>query len=137
MLVAQASHIVEHIPPFPVDGRLSNLVDLLVAKGLLTAEEVYAAIGEHRPGPIFIRFMNEVWRIMRLVAVRDCRPARQERRLPARPDSHPCDESEQVALLRSESSALQILSPASLADSEVLPGPVRQHRNCAAKGAAE
>lgn len=61
--VAIASHVLEHLDPHGGDARLQPLADLLVKKGLLTTKEVKDAIGE--PGPTFIRFMDEVWRVLK------------------------------------------------------------------------
>lgn len=64
--VAMASHLVEHITPDVSDPRVENLVNLLITKGLLTKDEVYEAIGEHESQPTFMRFMDEVWRVLKV-----------------------------------------------------------------------
>jgi hypothetical protein len=63
--VAIASHLVEHIPPDAGDVRVASLVKLLLRKGVIDDEEVREFIGELEPGPRFIRFMNEVWRVLK------------------------------------------------------------------------
>lgn len=60
-----ASHLLEHISPTAPDARLPKLVELLIAKGLVTEKEITQAIGETTPGPLFMRFMDEVWRILK------------------------------------------------------------------------
>ena len=65
VVVAVTSHLVEHIPPDAGDVRVVGLVKLLVAKGLISEEEVKEYIGTLEPGPRFIAFMNEVWRILK------------------------------------------------------------------------
>lgn len=62
---AMASHLVEHIPPDGGDTRVVSLVKMLLAKGLITDDEVKEYIGELEHGPRFLRFMNEVWRILK------------------------------------------------------------------------
>lgn len=62
--IVMASHLLEHMNPMSGDARIKPLVDLLVNKKILTKEEVEAYIGEVDPGPIFMRFMDEVWRIL-------------------------------------------------------------------------
>lgn len=63
--IVMASHLVEHLSPLPADPRLVALVELLVRKKVLKASEVREAIGEVDGTPTFIRFMDEVWRIMK------------------------------------------------------------------------
>lgn len=60
---AIASHLLEHLNPHTGDSRLQPLADLLVKKGVLTQKEVTDAMGIS--GPAFMRFMNEVWRVMK------------------------------------------------------------------------
>lgn len=62
--VAVASHLVEHLQPFAPDPIQGKLIDLLIKKKILTIEEIKEFVGEYRPGPLFIRFMNEVWRVL-------------------------------------------------------------------------
>lgn len=63
---AMASHLVEHIPPFGPDPKLTNLIRLMIDKGILEAEEVASALGDWDDStPTFIKFMNEVWRVMK------------------------------------------------------------------------
>lgn len=65
VVVAVTSHLVEHIPPDAGDVRVVGLVKLLVTKGLISEEEVRECIGTLEPGPRFIAFMDEVWRILK------------------------------------------------------------------------
>lgn len=62
---AVSNHVIEHIPPFPPDSRLTGLIQLLLKKKIINPEDVSKYIGEVEPGPIFIRFMDEVWRILK------------------------------------------------------------------------
>ena len=62
---AMASHLLEHIPSDMGDGRVFPLIELLLKKKLLTPAEVRESIGEYEDVPRFVRFMNEVWRIMK------------------------------------------------------------------------
>ena len=64
--VAMASHFLEHINPTSGDPRMANLINLLLDKKLLTPKEVKDAIGEHEfPSTIFLRFMDEIWRLLK------------------------------------------------------------------------
>jgi len=65
VLCAVASHLVEHISPDAGDHRIELLVNLLVSKGLLSADEVNEHLGEVESKPRFIRFMDEVWRVLK------------------------------------------------------------------------
>lgn len=65
VLVATCSHLVEHIPPDAGDVRVVGLVKMLLAKGLIDEADVSEYIGTLEPGPRFIAFMNEVWRILK------------------------------------------------------------------------
>lgn len=60
--VAIASHIMEHLNPIADPARLDALVKLLIKKGVITEQESRQYLGE--PGFIFIRIMNEIWRVM-------------------------------------------------------------------------
>jgi SAM-dependent methyltransferase len=62
---AIASHILEHINPSAPDTRLVGLINLLLDKKLINKQEVDQYIGEYDNGPIFLRMMNEIWRIMK------------------------------------------------------------------------
>jgi len=62
---AISSHLVEHIPPFLPDPRLLGLIRLLLDRELISQSEIAAYIGDIEPVPTFIRFMNEVWRILK------------------------------------------------------------------------
>jgi len=64
--IAVASHLVEHLSPDVGDQRMKPLLDLLINKQILTNEEVDKYIGERDPGPRFMRFMDEVWRVMKV-----------------------------------------------------------------------
>lgn len=66
VLTAISSHLVEHIPPFQADPKLLGLIQLLVVKGVITEPEVAEYIGEYTSMPMFIRFMNEVWRVLKV-----------------------------------------------------------------------
>lgn len=59
-----SAHLVEHINPARVDARLVGLVDLLLKKKLLTEAEVGEYLGDYNPGSLFLRFMDEVWRVL-------------------------------------------------------------------------
>jgi SAM-dependent methyltransferase len=63
--LAASSHVFEHISPLPVDPRLSGLIDLLLDKKIIKQADKEKYIGEHNPGPIFMRMMDEIWRIMK------------------------------------------------------------------------
>lgn len=63
--VAAASHLVEHLNPMAPDPRLVGLIDLLVDKKIISAKDKEAYIGEHNIGPVFMRFMDEVWRVLK------------------------------------------------------------------------
>lgn len=64
VVVAVASHLVEHINPHHGDSRVLKLMQLLIDKKLITPEEISQYMGEMDPGPRFMRFMDEVWRIL-------------------------------------------------------------------------
>lgn len=64
-IIAQASHVVEHIPPFAPDARLLGLIRLLLDKGAISPDEVASHIGRVDSTPMFVGFMNEVWRVMK------------------------------------------------------------------------
>ncbi len=65
VVLAVSSHLVEHLNPHSGDSRIAPLITLLLDKGLITADEVAERIGDINPGPRFIAFMDEVWRIMK------------------------------------------------------------------------
>lgn len=65
VLVAMASHLIEHIPPFGPDPRLLGLIQLLLNKKLISEDEVAEYIGDTSSTPMFIRFMDEVWRVLK------------------------------------------------------------------------
>lgn len=62
---AMSSHLIEHIPPFMPDPRLLNLIKLLENKGAITKNEIKEWLGDVEPIPLFIGFMNEVWRVLK------------------------------------------------------------------------
>lgn len=64
--VAVASHLVEHLSPDVGDQRVLPLLQLLLKKKLITQKEVDESIGEMDPGPRFMRFMDEVWRVLKV-----------------------------------------------------------------------
>ena len=59
------SHVLEHIVPQKVDARVVCLIDLLKKKKILTDAEIKTAIGDYKFESTFIRFMDEVWRILK------------------------------------------------------------------------
>lgn len=63
--LAVASHVLEHISPTPHDPRTEGLINLLLKKNLVSQKEIDDFVGEVAPGAIFLRFMNEVWRILK------------------------------------------------------------------------
>lgn len=63
--VAVANHLIEHIPPFPVDSHITNLIDLLIKKKVISKKEIKEHVGEYHGYPIFMRFMDEVWRVLK------------------------------------------------------------------------
>lgn len=65
VLVAVSSHLVEHLNPHHGDNRITSLVKLLLDKKIITPEEITEYIGELDPGPRFMRFMDEVWRVLK------------------------------------------------------------------------
>jgi SAM-dependent methyltransferase len=63
---AVCSHLVEHIPPHPPDSRIVSLVNLLINNGAITADDAQDYLGDWQDTtPRFIRFMDEVWRVMK------------------------------------------------------------------------
>jgi SAM-dependent methyltransferase len=63
---AVCSHLVEHIPPSPPDPRLAAFVQLMIDKGAITEDEAGDSLGDWQDGsPRFIRFMDEVWRVVK------------------------------------------------------------------------
>jgi SAM-dependent methyltransferase len=63
--VAMASHLLEHINPTAGDARIAPLIRLLIDKKVLTDKEVKQYIGESDPGPIFMRMLDEIWRVLK------------------------------------------------------------------------
>lgn len=66
VLTAIASHLLEHIPPFQADPKLLGLIRLLVDAEIIDPGDVARYIGDYDATPMFIRFMNEVWRVMKV-----------------------------------------------------------------------
>lgn len=60
-----ASHVLEHIPPFPPDQRVNDLIRLLLKKKIVNAKEIAEYVGEVSTEPTFMRFMDEAWRILK------------------------------------------------------------------------
>lgn len=63
--VVYSSHLLEHINPDPANPQLAGLVDLLLAKSLVTKKEIEASVGDYRFLGGFGRFMDEVWRTLK------------------------------------------------------------------------
>lgn len=63
--LAIASHVLEHITPHGGDTRTAQLIKLLLKKKVVSQTEIDEWVGEIEPGPLFMRFMDEVWRIMK------------------------------------------------------------------------
>lgn len=66
VLLAMASHLLEHIPPFQPDPKLIGLIRLLLNNGIIQQEHVWRYIGDFSATPTFIQFMNECWRVMKV-----------------------------------------------------------------------
>lgn len=65
-ILVHASHVLEHINPANTDPKLVALVDLLLKKKVITKKEVNNAIGEYEVFGNFMRFMDEVWRVLKM-----------------------------------------------------------------------
>ena len=63
--LVRTSHLLEHVNPDAPDPRLAGLLDLLKAKKMLTKAEVEKYIGDYRFLGGFVRFMDEMWRILK------------------------------------------------------------------------
>ena len=63
--IVMSSHLLEHINPASPDPRLAGLLDLLLEKKVITPKEVTARIGDYKFLGGFVRFMDEVWRILK------------------------------------------------------------------------
>ncbi len=63
--LAVASHVLEHITPNNTDPRLVGLFNLLVEKGVISNKEIKENIGEVEIFGGFMRFMDEVWRVLK------------------------------------------------------------------------
>lgn len=64
--LAVTSHVIEHINPMPVDPRITGIARMLLEKKIVTTKDIAHYVGEIAPGPIFMRFMDEVWRILKV-----------------------------------------------------------------------
>lgn len=62
--VAMASHVLEHVDPHGADPRIAALARLLVSKGVCTEQDITENLGETEIFGTFMRFMDEVWRIL-------------------------------------------------------------------------
>ena len=60
-----ASHVLEHINPDSPSPQLKGLIDLLLKKKTITKAEVEEFVGEYDYLGGFVRFMDEVWRILK------------------------------------------------------------------------
>lgn len=63
--IVMSSHLIEHINPDSPDPRLAGLLDLLLEKQVVTPEEVTSRVGDYKFLGGFVRFMDEVWRILK------------------------------------------------------------------------
>lgn len=63
--IVMTSHLLEHINPDSPDPRLAGLVDLLLSKKVVSKKEIEAYVGDYRFLGGFVRFMDEVWRILK------------------------------------------------------------------------
>jgi predicted SAM-dependent methyltransferase len=59
------SHVLEHINPAKVDSRVVGLANLLEKKKLATKKEIFEYLGEMDFESNFVRFMDEIWRILK------------------------------------------------------------------------
>lgn len=60
-----SSHVLEHISPWKVDVHLTQLLKLLVKKKILKQSDIAKYVGETDFESTFVRFMDEVWRILK------------------------------------------------------------------------
>ena len=63
--VVYSSHLLEHINPASPDPRLAGLINILLEKKIITTKDVVDKIGDYDFLGGFIRFMDEVWRILK------------------------------------------------------------------------
>ena len=63
--VVMSSHLLEHINPASSDPRLAGLIDLLLAKRLVSKKDIDINVGEYRFLGGFVRFLDEVWRVLK------------------------------------------------------------------------
>ncbi len=59
------SHVLEHIQPGKVDARIIGLANLLEKKKVITKKEIMEYMGEMDFESTFVRFMDEIWRILK------------------------------------------------------------------------
>lgn len=64
--LAMSSHLLEHLNPMAPDARLVSLVALLKEKKLITDKDIEKHLGTVDTGPLFMAFMDEVWRILKV-----------------------------------------------------------------------
>lgn len=63
--VVMTSHLLEHINPSSSNPQLAGLIDLMLSKKMVSKAEIEAFVGEYQFLSGFIRFMDEVWRILK------------------------------------------------------------------------
>jgi len=63
--VVYSSHLLEHINPASSNPQLAGLIDLLLAKKIVSKGEIDANVGEYEFLCGFVRFMDEVWRVLK------------------------------------------------------------------------
>lgn len=63
--IVMTSHLMEHINPSSSNPQLAGLINLLLDKKVLTKGEVDKFVGEYEFLSGFVRFMDEVWRILK------------------------------------------------------------------------
>lgn len=61
-----ANHVLEYMNPNPIDPALKRLIDLLIASKTLTKAQIDSYVGEYTFQNGFIRFMDEIWRILKV-----------------------------------------------------------------------
>ena len=59
-----ASHVLEHVSPASTDPRLAGLIKLLRDKKAVSDAEIRAYVGEPETFGVFLRFMDEAWRVL-------------------------------------------------------------------------
>ena len=61
-----ASHFLEHVPGFGVDPRLIGLIDLLLAKKVISKKDIAKFIGEYHIFSNWISLFDEMWRVLKV-----------------------------------------------------------------------